>query len=304
MPPMKFLNKKILLITLMVCFVGLEIGVRLFGLTDFPLSYADNVIGYIPKPSQSGAFLGKNYWKFNSLSMQNDREFNPTSALDILLIGDSVVSGGNPFKKEARLGVQLSKMLNQQVWSISAGSWGIRNELAYIKIHQDVVNGVGSIIFISNSGDFDKASSWACEYTHPRVYPLIASFYLFKRYVYWPGGACNGAATPEELLVPEGDWKADFKNEISKPQYKNKQILFFMYPDRSELHENRLGTLEGNGKEVLRLSKFSTIVYSVGRDSRWNERLYKDDIHPSVEGMEVLARIISSPEKNTQLKIK
>ena len=166
-------------------FLGVELLVRLLGLTDFPLYDANNSIGYILKPSQSGEFLNKNAWQFNALSMQNDEEFLPDhNKVNTLLIGDSIVSGGNPLSKKDRLGFQLAKVLNQPVWSISSGSWALRNELTYLMLHPDVVKGVDHIIFILNSGNFGKASSWACEFSHPRTYPLIASFYLFKRYIY------------------------------------------------------------------------------------------------------------------------
>ena len=80
--------------------IMLEILIRSLGLVDFPLIHADNKIGYIFKPNQHGSFLNHNEWKFNSVSMQNDEEFLPSDSLDILLIGDSIVSGGNTFKKE------------------------------------------------------------------------------------------------------------------------------------------------------------------------------------------------------------
>ena len=88
-----FKIRKILLFFIII-FLGIEITLRSLGLTDFPLYDTDNVIGYIPKPSQSGAFLGKNYWRFNSLSMKNDEEFNQIKSLDTLLVGDSIVYGG------------------------------------------------------------------------------------------------------------------------------------------------------------------------------------------------------------------
>ena len=285
-----------------VIFFGSEIGVRIIGLTDFPLYDANNIIGYIPKPSQSGIFLGKNAWKFNSLSMQNDEEFNATSAIDILLVGDSIVSGGNPYKKEDRLGRQLAKKLDGPVWSISAGSWGLRNELAYFGLHPNVIGEIDKIFIISNSEDFDRASSWACEYTHPRSQPIIASFYLFKRYIYWPGGSCGGTITPPPLLVPDRNWRIDLKNEISKDQYRNKQIIMFLYPKKGELHENKLEELEAEGKDVIDQSNETITVYSIGRDSRWKEEFYKDDIHPSTEGIVALASILAHPEQSTKLK--
>ena len=105
----------------------IEIAIRISGIIDFPLYDADNHIGYIPKPNQSGSFLRTHDWQFNSLSM-GASEFKPSdTVVDTLLIGDSVVLGGNPYKQSDRLGPQLQKIRGGNVWPISAGSWGLRN---------------------------------------------------------------------------------------------------------------------------------------------------------------------------------
>ncbi len=44
---------------------------------------------------------------------------------------DVLLVGGNPLGKVERLGPQLAKVTSQSVWPISAGSWALRNELAY-----------------------------------------------------------------------------------------------------------------------------------------------------------------------------
>ena len=168
---MKLKSKHIF--TILTILVLIEVGLRTSGIIDFPLYDANSIIGYIPKPSQNGSFLNKNVWQFNSLSM-GASEFKPTNTIDTLLIGDSVVLGGNPYRQEDRLAPQLQLETKLPIWPISAGSWGLRNELIYLKLHPEVVNSVDRFIFVLNSGDFDKASSWSCEITHPRSYPILA----------------------------------------------------------------------------------------------------------------------------------
>ncbi|MGU5731348.1 hypothetical protein ACV1DR_20970 [Aeromonas jandaei] len=115
----------------------IEIGIRISGIIDFPLYDADNHIGYIPKPNQSGSFLRTHDWQFNSLSM-GATEFRPTDKdTDTLLIGDSIVLGGNPYKQGDRLGPQLQLIHGGNVWPISAGSWALRNELVYLNLHPE-----------------------------------------------------------------------------------------------------------------------------------------------------------------------
>ncbi len=60
------------------------------------------------------------------------------------------------------------------LWPISAGSWALRNELAYLRVNPDVVTQIDALVFVFNSGDFAEASSWKCELTHPRTKPNLA----------------------------------------------------------------------------------------------------------------------------------
>jgi hypothetical protein len=286
---------------LMIILFLAEIAVRVAGLSDFPLYDADNVIGYIPKPSQFGKYLRKNDWQFNSQSM-GAVEFVPSDAVDILLIGDSLVQGGNSYRQEDRLGPQLGKVTNQTVWPISAGSWALRNELKYLSLHPDIVERSDRLIFVVNSGDFGQASSWSCEKTHPRVYSKWATLYVFRRYV-WDWEKCS--ESPKELVVPNGDWGSELGSLFSSLHARGKSMTFVLYPYKDEISGKKtLGELESHASEIMRESGkagFSTVIVSVGRDPRWNHGFYRDGIHPSFEGTRVLAEIISAPDENTKL---
>jgi hypothetical protein len=135
--------------------------VRLMGLGDFPLYEANNVIGYIPKASQQGTFMNTSDWVFNSLHMGTG-EFKPGPGRDVLLVGDSLVYGGNSYRQAER-----------QVWPIGAGSWSMHNELTWLMQHLDVVRQVDNVVFVPNSSDLeDSGSSWRCESTHPTHAPV------------------------------------------------------------------------------------------------------------------------------------
>ena len=117
--------------------------------------------------------------------------FKPKPALDMLLVGDSLVYGGNQYHPTERLGPTLQALIQTrtagtQVWPISAGSWSLRNELTWLRQNPQVLDQMHRIIIVLNSGDFDTttASSWSCELTHPRSRPLVATWYLFYKYVY------------------------------------------------------------------------------------------------------------------------
>lgn len=106
------------------CLLGTtELVVRLSGVLDFPLYAVDPEIGFVPKPNQSGKFLNKNAWVFNDRSMGTDTAWSPSGKPDILLIGNSIVMGGNPYDQSEKLGPLLQKKLAGKVavWPIAAG---------------------------------------------------------------------------------------------------------------------------------------------------------------------------------------
>lgn len=268
-----------------------EIALRVAGVVDFPLYVADAEVGYIPAPSQAGSFMRHRDWKFNALSMGAE-EFQPSvAAVDVLLVGDSVVLGGNPYRQEDRLGPRLGQRTPHRWWPISAGSWALRNELAYLHRQPEVVRSVDSIVFVLNSGDFDKASSWACELSHPRSRPLLATWYVVQKYVL-KLNPCG--FTPSQLQVPAGDWRPELRSFINSDGARGKRIVFFLYPDLDQARDQGLrssklevwkGQLESAGAKE---------IHSVGQDPRWTPQLYQDGIHPSAEGFRVLADIIAT----------
>lgn len=278
---------------LILAFLILEIGTRFTRITDFPIYEANNKIGYIPKANQSGEFLWSHHWMFNKYHMGADT-FQPSNAEDILLIGDSIVLGGNPLKEYERLGPSLQRKLNLAVWPISAGSWGMRNELIYLNSNPDVVKNIDSFIFVWNSGDFDQASSWSCEFTHPTQSPISALLYAFQKYVY-SFQNCNGEIKPE-YLVASGDWHNELKAFINSAAMKNKKVVAYLYPDINEQKDANLikEKLDSHIHEIQKagISK----VISIGHDPRWGTGNYRDGIHPSGQGNKVLADIIANPQ--------
>jgi hypothetical protein len=275
-----------------LAFLILEIGARLTRITDFPIYEANNKIGYIPKASQQGKFLWSHNWTFNEYHMGADT-FNPSNAEDILLIGDSIVLGGNPLKESERLGPTLQRKINRAVWPISAGSWSMRNQLIYLNGHPDVVKKIDTFIFVWNSGDFDQASSWSCEITHPKQPPISAFLYAFQKYVY-SFKKCNGEIKPE-YLVASGDWHNELKGFINSAAMKNKKVVAYLYPDINELKDSYLmkQMLDSHIDEVHEAGIKNVI--SVGYDPRWGLSNYRDGIHPSGVGNRMLADIIANP---------
>ncbi|MDI1246520.1 MAG: hypothetical protein PSV24_14100 [Rhodoferax sp.] len=170
---------------------------------------------------------------------------------------------------------------------ISAGSWALRNELAYLRLNPQVPASVSHIVFVLNSGDFGaEASSWRCELTHPRVRPTVALWYVLNKYVY-TFAPCGDV--PAALKVPDGDLAAELQSFMALHGAKT---TFVLYPSQTEVADP---AAEANGfaagKALLQASGARRVVH-VLHDKRWNGRWYKDGIHPSAEGNRVLADIV------------
>lgn len=281
---------------LVLTLAAAESGVRLLGLTDFPLYIVDNEQGYIPAPQQSGSFMNRNRWHFNDKSMGIDRPFAPTQSTDVLLIGDSIVLGGNSMDHSVKLGPVLSERRGRMHWPISAGSWALLNEIRYLQRHPEVLDQVGELEFVLNSADFGEASSWACETTHPRERPAFALKYLIQKYVI-KREPCG--VTPSGLKVRPSDWQAELGQVLNSPAVRGKRVTFWLYPTLDESRDQRLlaTRLESHAAALVQATAgMQTRIYSLARHPGWREVQYADAIHPSAAGTRKLAEIMASRE--------
>lgn len=254
-----------------------EIGVRVAGATDFPLYRNDPVLGYVPAPDQRGAFMGRD-WAYNEHSMGVAYPYRHGDR-DLVLIGDSVVNGGNPYRQQDKLGPQLRRASQRPVWPIGAGSWALMNELAYLRIHPDVQ---GSTVFVLNSADFVTPSVWRTELTHPTHSPLCAVCYIAQKVI--SPKLPHGPPAPDNL--PTTAWLDDWaKYHPATP------VLVVAYPTRAEAADAKLR--HKMLAPAWRLRRPGVSVLDLGADPRWTLALYHDDIHPSPQGMAVLAKIIT-----------
>jgi len=156
-----------------------------------------------------------------------------------------------------------------------------------LQAHPDIVKQVDQLIFVLNSGDFGEASSWRCEYTHPRSKPILATYYLIKRYDF-PTEDC-GVLSPA-LKVPAGDALAQPRTFLRD---FHKSVIVFLYPDKAELlsPERRYLALD-RYIEPLQQADVQRVI-SIAQDKRWRAAAYKDVIQPTVEATQVLAAIMA-----------
>lgn len=259
----------------LVAFVvlGLEVLLRVLHVVDVPLYRPDPNYGYIPQANQTGIFLNKNKWSFNEQSMSAAPPFTGSGTL---LIGDSIVSGGNQLDDAERLGPRLQALTEEPVWAVCAGSWSILNELAWLRKNPDVVRSVDQIVFVVSSIDFVEPSVWRESPDHPRHAPVSAVAYLIDRLVL-------AKLRPAPPAPPETgrDWRAElaaFKRSTNQP------VLMVLYsakpnsrPDPVETYEQQLGPN----------------VLMVKQHPRWIEATYRDAEHLDAAGTKLLASVIA-----------
>jgi hypothetical protein len=294
--------KKYTLITASVMAVVLvELLIRVCGLTDFPVYDVDNEIGYLPRAGQTGIFLRKNDWYFNDKNMPTPLNWDPALRPNILLIGNSIVMGGNPYRQQDKLAPQIQQRLGKRpvVWPIAANGWTQVNEMFYLGRHPEVVAETDYFAWEYMGGGLSAATPWAGEYVFPSHHPTFASWYVARRYIFpriFDGKVGNelpatGAAGEENIKK--------FDLWVSALKYSAKRThpgIIWFYPDVTQLGKAR------RGKEWLperptieRLAaKYRLRTVDIAASSKWNESLYRaDGVHPTVEGNGVLAGILA-----------
>lgn len=279
-----------------------EIAARVFGVLDFPTYHVDEGIGYIPQPNQHGTFLHRHDWVFNDRSMGTEKPWNPTAQPNILLIGNSVVMGGNPYDQNDKLGPLMQGEVGKHysVWPIAAGGWTNVNETVYLKRNADVARAATCFIWEYMSGGLSGLTPWAGEYVWPTSRPVWGSLYAFRRYLlprilHQNTGELprTGDITPENL--------ASFKDEISLlSEAASKKGIIFLYPTRAEL----VMALQGKEwlperPELMRIAHdYGLKIVDISLAKEWNATLYRNDgVHPTVEGNIALARILAEAVK-------
>ena len=255
-----------------------------------PYYHADNRIGYIPLPNQSGIYRGGR-WVLNELSMGTDRPFAPTAGRDILLVGDSIVFGIN-LRQSDKLGAQLEQATGARVWPIGVPSWAFQNELQYLRDHPQVVAGADQIVFVLNGADFDRPTSWKADETHP-LPPRLPRFLLWEaivRHVRSLTGIRPDPAPVQvsaDMRVAPRDNAADLAALVAGA---GKPVLLVFYPNRAQAEA---GDPCGFPlPSVARVAGVATLC--IKQDARWSPGLYADYIHPSRQGSDALAQIIAA----------
>ncbi|MGK2915981.1 MAG: hypothetical protein ACSLE5_16285 [Porticoccaceae bacterium] len=262
---------------------------RFAGIIDFPLYDADEHIGYIPRPNQAGSFLNQYRWQVNEKS-QGSETWQPDQKPDVLLIGDSIVWGGNPYDQPDKLGPTLARHLpGMAVWSAAAGSWNVPNEVEYMDRFPEVVSACEYVVWVLNSADLGTRSQWASELTHPRQRPISALWYVFEKYALSGLQAklsilgsteIPGHTEQSPVFLPETE--ALLRDRL-RSLSEHARVLVVLWPDRATVagDETALAGYREFASRVHRLALEPVDVLNLLDAPGLTPDLYRDEIHPT-----------------------
>jgi hypothetical protein len=221
--------------------------------------------------------------------------WNPTDRPSVLLIGNSIVYGGNPFAQKDKLGPLLQGEVGERysVWPIAAGGWTNVNETVYLTRNPDVARAANYFIWEYMSGGLSGVTPWAGEYTWPTSRPLWGSLYAFRRYAL-PHIIHQSASELPRTGQMVSENLASFKDEISiLNAAAPKEGIIFLYPTKAELLVGLQGKEWLSEREELEhiARDYNLKLVDISRAKEWNETLYREDgVHPTVQGNIILAR--------------
>jgi hypothetical protein len=283
---------------ILVLAIVVESSLRLAGVVDFPLYHVDDGIGYLIRPNQAGAFLRTHSWVFNDRSMGTERAWDPAQKPNLLLIGNSIVMGGNPYAQPEKLGPLLQSRLGDRlaVWPIAVGGWTEVNETVYLDRNPDVASSANFFVWIVLRGGLSGLNQWHGDYVFPRERPWSATWYVLRRYVLPRFMAFNmnelppqGAPTTENLHTLEA-----MIARLSQASGAKVPGVLVLYPAESDLAEARRGKeWLPERPELERIAgKYGVRILDIAARKDWSMAQYRDGTHPTVDGNRVLARII------------
>jgi hypothetical protein len=285
--------------------VAAEAAVRWFGFTDFPVYDADNQIGYIIKSDQHGKFMNVNDWYFNNKSMPVQREYDDTLRPDVLLIGNSIIMGGNPYKQKQKLTPLIQEQLGDRpvVWPIAIGGWTDINEMVYLDRHPEVVAKADYLAWEYMSGGLSSATPWISEYVFPTHKPTFAAWYFLRRDVapillpLIRGSELPVVGPPDPAHIEAFDSHVGaITHAIDRPN----PGFIWLYPTLAELKMARSERewLPERAQITQIAEKHGLRIVDIANYKEWDERSYRGDgIHPNVEGNVVLANILADEIK-------
>ena len=283
----------------------IEITTRYFGLHQYPLFIESAEFEYIHKPNQTTKIYG-NKFTTNEYSMRSKPiSTNDTSV--ILLIGDSVLNGGNTIDQDNLASTIIENKLNNKskknirVLNISSYTWGPDNIYAYLKKYGTF--SADLIIYICNSGDAYDPMTFeqvvGVSDTHTKHNYSLGTIKLTEKVLNLIKDRLNKKIDVVEQKPHR--LTAGFSNINDLSNKLNIPLLIYIHPDVQEI-DNKKYNEEGTLIIDFYKSKNRAVIKEL--DLGIQKKYYKDNIHFNTEGQQfmsenLLAAILQSYRADT-----
>jgi lysophospholipase L1-like esterase len=291
-----------------------EIALRVaFGLGNLVLSQADPDTGYRFQPNQKLSRFGKTI-EYNQYSQRSEPITleKPQKTLRILMVGDSVLNGGNPTDQSQILSelfkAKLStSQVSAQVLNASAGSWGIGNQLGYLRkfgtFQADaVILQIGTHDLIQPTSTSERVGR---DPNYPNQAPLLAIQEVVSRYAIpkttrllkrnSSSPEIPEVATHQQKLQFEQNME-NFKNIVTLIRAENIPVFVLYTPSRKDL----LPTFNSPPykSEFLQLLN-SLEIPVIDIHTNWSslpkdtiEKYFRDKVHLNETGNQAVAELL------------
>ncbi|MFB2898180.1 SGNH/GDSL hydrolase family protein [Aerosakkonemataceae cyanobacterium BLCC-F50] len=298
--------------SVLAVFIGLEVILRVaFGLGNPVLVQADSFTGYRFKPNQKLFRLGKKI-QYNQYSQRSEPITlkKTPGQLRILMIGDSVLNGGNPTDQSQTITELFEAKLSAsghpaEVLNASAGSWGIGNELGYLRKFGTF--NADAVILQIGTHDLTQPTSTSAVVGHhpafPTHPPLLATQDTWNRYI-WPQVAgklgynlANGdfASSPISL-TPGQQFKQNmqqFKEIVTLVRNQKIPVFVLFTPNRYDLLPK--ANVPKYKTEFFRFLKYLQVPV-IDTHTNWSTlsptevaTYFRDEVHLTIQGNQAVA---------------
>jgi hypothetical protein len=292
-----------LAIALVVTFILIELGLR-FVLGQATLSVAHPRIEYLFAPNQDNVrFFNRIQINEEGMRSSSFRTPKPADELRILVLGDSVINGGNGTDQKRLATELLEQYLGDslprpvEVLNISAGSWGPPNLLAYLE-ERGTFDADIALLVLSTHDHADAPTFQPLNpNTHPQEQRLLSTWEALNRY----GPALLSRITPKKPS-PAAEYREADRNQSLNALGQIFVLLkeagvsstMILHATQSELTQ---GSYEPESTYLRDVATRHEVPLAedlaIFQKAMMNgEPPLGDSIHPTVSGQKLMARIM------------
>lgn len=305
---MKILKK--ISIGLLVSLILTELVLRLvFGFCDAPLYVSDPDFEYVYAPNQN-CYRFRNVVKTNVFSMRSEA-VNATDTTVVLLVGDSVVNGGNLANHDDLASTILEKQLSAhyrqpvRVLNITAGSWGPDNVFAFLK--KKGFFGADLVCLVTSSHDahdnINHGEVVGIDPNYPRENHKIALQELWERYnwmffpiiegfkeKWFPSPPSADAPQRSGVIQKTGEvFNVGFQQLADTTRAMQIPFVIYLHPETSEIKQNKY---DEQGLKIVAFAQSNNVPLINELNLKPGLELYRDldTIHYNEQGQLFMVR--------------